>query len=93
VEQSLLDKPADSLTERDILLRGAAEAFFAQTDKHVAAQIAGCRTDKFVQTTRKSYRDAGFDFTDEDLRMIHECLRELVVRKVLGGNYKALKIE
>lgn len=88
----LLDtaNPEVNLTTRDVILRGAAETLM-QND--TAKAIAGCQTAKFVQAARASYLADGFDFSDEDLRTIHECLRELVVRKMLGGNYKALRLQ
>lgn len=88
----LLDTPLPevNLTARDIIIRGAAETLMGQQD--TAAAMAGVQTAKFVQSARREYLDAGFDFTDDELRLIHECLRELVVRKMLGGNYKALNL-
>lgn len=78
------------LTDRDILIRGAAEALLA--DPQVGREIAGCNTAKFVSTVRPIYVWNGFNFNDNDLRDIHEMLRELVVRKQLGGNHRHLVV-
>lgn len=88
----MMDKHDETpLTERDILIRGAAEALMSEQE--TAKSMAGCKTARFVQTARPIYKSIGFDFTDTDLRDIHEMLRELVVRKLLGGNSKALILQ
>lgn len=79
------------LTEGDILIRGAAEALMSAPAE--AKAMAGCQTAKFVQVARPIYKKMGFDFDDNALRDIHEMLRELVVRKMLGGDHKALVIQ
>lgn len=76
---SKVDVPQDQLNERDVLIRGAAEALMA--DPEVGKAIAGVRTANFVQTARQAYKAQGFNFTDDDLRDIHEMLRELFVRR------------
>lgn len=85
-----LDTPKDQLTERDILIRGAAEALMSEPQ--TGREMAGCNTAKFVQTCRPIYRSQGFDFSDEDIRDIHEMLRELVVRTTMGGDHRHLVV-
>lgn len=84
--KSKLDIPQDQLTERDILIRGAAEALMSNPD--VGKEMAGCTTANFVQVARPIYRKNDFTFSDDDLRDIHEMLRELVVRRVMVANHK-----
>jgi hypothetical protein len=84
---SKLDIPKEQLTEHDILRRAAAEVLMRDPD--VGAEMAGCETAKFVQVARKEFRkyqdQIGYKFTDDDLRDIHEMMRELVVRRAMGG--------
>lgn len=78
---SKLDAPP--LTELDILKRSAAEILMR--DWQTGAEMAGCQTDKFVQSARKAFKGANAGFSDDDIRDIHEMMRELVVRKAMGG--------
>ncbi len=84
---SKLDTPKEMLTERDILIRSAAEVLMA--NPQTGAEMAGCQTALFVQQARPAFRayehQIGMRFTDDDLRDIHEMMRELVVRKAMGG--------
>lgn len=71
------------ITDKDILIRGAAEALMS--DPQVGKEIAGCTSANFVQVARRTFKQNGIDFTDSELRDVHEMLRELVVRKTMGG--------
>ncbi len=78
---SKLDGPA--LTEKDILKRAAAEILMRDPD--VGAEMAGCQTEKFLPIARKAFKQVAAGFTDDDIRDIHEMMRELVVRRAMGG--------
>lgn len=86
----ILNTPEHLLTERDILIRGASETLMS--DPQVGAEMAGCNSAKFVQVARPIYKRNGFDFSDDDLRDIQEMLRELVVRRTMGGKGAVLNV-
>jgi hypothetical protein len=73
--------PQGAKALRAQLIRAAAEALLL--DEDAAVGIASSETAAFVQTSRQPYRAAGFNFTDTDLRYIHETVRGLVVRRGL----------
>lgn len=58
------------------LIKAAVSALLAQKD--VIGLIAEMSTGTFVQRARGPYRANGFDFTDDDIRNIHDGLRLMV---------------
>ena len=67
------------------VLRAAAEAIMVQGET-VAMAVAGTEPAKFVQSFRQTYKTEGFNFSDDDLRTIHETVRVLCAR--VGLNRK-----
>lgn len=59
---------------RQTLIEAAAKALSALTAEDLIG-IAASDTAQFVQTVRKTYRANGFNFTDSDIRTIHELVR------------------
>jgi hypothetical protein len=72
----------DETTSRAKLRIAAAEVFL--TDPQFAVNLAGVTTAKFVQVARQVYRAEGFNFSDKDLRVIHNRVRSLVIQRRLG---------
>ena len=71
---------------RQDLIRAAALTFLQ--DEQLAVNLAGVTTDKFVQSARKAYRTAGFNFSDSDVREVHNELRSLVAQRGLQEKYR-----
>lgn len=59
---------------RQTLIEAAAKALSA-LPAEILVGIASSETANFVQTVRKTYRASGFNFTDSDIRTIHELVR------------------
>lgn len=89
-ERTLLDHKESELTVKQILIRAAAEAYFACADPPVVMKIASENTATWVQNVRSQYVDYGF--SDDDLRQVHDTIRHLVVRKLLHGDYDKLRV-
>lgn len=73
---------------RSALLRAGAWALLQVPS--MAISLAGVDTVKFVNTARKSFRAAGFNFTDSDLRDMHYLLREQVAWMAARGELPVL---
>jgi hypothetical protein len=72
----------DEASSRAKLRIAAAEVFLL--DPGLAVNLAGVTTAKFVQTARQAYRTEGFNFSDADIRWIHNRVRSLVIQRRLG---------
>lgn len=59
---------------RQTLIEAAAKALSALPAEDLIG-IAASDTAQFVQTVRRTYRANGFNFTDSDIRTIHELVR------------------
>lgn len=59
---------------RQVLIEAAAKAI-SSLPGDVLLGIASSDTARFVQSSRQTYKTAGFNFTDADLREIHELVR------------------
>ena len=78
--QKQLD-PRDKVRRRALI--DAAAKVFLQDDQ-LAINIAGVTTASFVQTTRPIYKMNGFNFSDDDLREVHNRLRSLIITRGVG---------
>ncbi len=74
--------PFTEAGNRTQLIEAAAQALCF--DEKPGTAIAGVRTAAFVQSARKAFKGNGFNFTDTDLRLIHDRLRVLVAQRQLG---------
>lgn len=64
---------------RKPMIEAAAKAL--TLDPTTAPFIAAAEPSAFVQTVRKTFKAHGFNFTDDDLREIHQTLRRMLLER------------
>lgn len=83
-----MPQKSEITSTRSALVRAGAWALLQVPS--VAIALAGIDTVKFVNSARKSFRAAGFNFSDSDLRDMHYMIREQVAAMAARGELPVL---
>lgn len=78
---NLIPDQMKQANSRPMMIRSAAKAL-AQLPMADAVGIASSSTANFVATTRKTWKAQGFNFTDTDIREIHEVFQAMLSERI-----------